>query len=221
MKTIAISFAALASLMAAHHAVGSHGVKLGKVAPLEAVSKLKAGNIRFVQGASENPHQDSGHREIVARGQKPYAVVLTCADSRVSPEILFDQGLGDLFVCRVAGNTADESVMGSIEYAVEHLGSRLVVVLGHEKCGAVEAAMKGGHLPGSIGAVVKPIQPAVKRAAKMPGDYFKTSVIENVRGQVAHIKQHSHIVKKMIGEGKMRVVGAYYDLDDGRVSWVQ
>src|SRR5688572_16994 len=125
--------------------------KAGYVSPDEATKRLVYGNRRFVNGETQHPNQSAEHRLALAKGQAPFAVVVACSDSRVCPEIVFDQGLGDLFVIRVAGNTIGNVELGSIEYAVEHLHAKLVIVVGHEKCGAVGAAVKGGETHGHIG----------------------------------------------------------------------
>ncbi len=179
-----------------------------------AIRQLKNGNDRFVGGDRDHRHQDAHTRETTAKGQKPFAIVLTCADSRLSPELIFDQGLGDLFVLRVAGNTADPAIIGSMEYAVEHLGSKLVVVMGHERCGAVDAALKGGHVHGALASVVYPIAPAVKATNLQPGDRLKNAVCENVRMTIKKIRKQSKVV------GGVKIVGAYYDLDEGKVTWL-
>ncbi|MHB8079768.1 MAG: carbonic anhydrase, partial [Candidatus Krumholzibacteriia bacterium] len=140
------------------------------VAGEAAWQQLLAGNQRFVAGAPTRAHQDVGRRTEVANGQQPLAVIVGCADSRVPPEMLFDQGLGDLFVVRVAGEVVDDAALASIEYAVEHLGAGLIVVLGHERCGAVAAAVAGGEAPGHLSTLVKAIAPAVTVARGDPGD---------------------------------------------------
>jgi carbonic anhydrase len=139
-----------------------------------------------------HPRQGVQRRAQVAPSQQPLAAIPSCADSRVPPEIVFDQGLGDLFVIRVAGNTADDVALGSLEYAVEHLGLHLVMVLGHKRCGAVQAAhdllTKGEHLPGHIAALVVPIVPAVQAAQTMSGDVVDNAVTTNVRMVTAHLR---------------------------------
>src|SRR5262252_9569528 len=131
----------------------------------EALKKLIAGNERYVRAKVNHPDESLARRKELTTGQHPFAVILGCADSRVSPELLFDEGLGDLFVIRVAGNIVDDAVLGSIEYAVEHLDTKLIVVLGHEKCGAVSAAVEGGDVPGHLKALVAAIQASVLATA--------------------------------------------------------
>jgi carbonic anhydrase len=183
----------------------------------EALAKLMAGNQRYVSNGLAHPNQSADRRGEVAKGQKPFAVILGCADSRVGPEIVFDQGLGDLFVVRVAGNVLDSSALGSIEYAAEHLHTPLIMVLGHQKCGAVEAALKGGEAPGQIGSLVKAIQPAVAHAKGQPGDALDNAVKANVEMVVAQLKTAKPIVTDLLEHGKVKVVGARYRLDTGAV----
>jgi len=134
---------------------------------------------------------------------------------------LFDQGLGDLFVVRVAGNIVDDNALGSIEYAVEHLGARLIVVLGHEKCGAVAAAVASDHADGHVDSIVKAIQPAVVKAKTEPGDVVDNAVKENVRQVVAEIRKSEPVLEKLVKSGKIQVIGARYDLDSGKVQLVR
>lgn len=153
----------------------------------------------------------------VAKAQVPFAVVVCCSDSRVGPELLFDAGLGDLFVTRLAGAIVDDAAIGSIEYAVEHLGAKLIVVVGHKRCGAVDAAVKGGNAPGKIGTLIDAIKPAVDKVKSKPGNLLDNAVAENVRGTVDKIKTDSSIIQEHVKAGKVKVVGAVYDLDSGRV----
>jgi carbonic anhydrase len=135
---------------------GAHSVN-GK----EAHKMMIEGNKRYVAGKASHKNQDSTRRMDVTGGQHPFAVVISCSDSRVPPEIIFDQGIGDLFVIRLAGNIVDDAALGSIEYAIEHLGTKYIMVMGHESCGAVKATVQGGEAPGHIGSIVKAIQPAI------------------------------------------------------------
>jgi carbonic anhydrase len=146
-----------------------------------ALEKLKAGNQRYVTGQLMHHHQTGGRMRAVAIGQHPFAIVLGCADSRVPPEIIFDQGLGDLFVIRVAGNIIDDAILGSIEYAAEELRTSLLLVLGHERCGAVAATIKHGELLGHISTLVNAIQPAVDSAKQEPGDLLSNAVQTNIK----------------------------------------
>jgi carbonic anhydrase len=187
----------------------------------QALAKLVAGNKRFVKSALLHPNQTAARRKAVAKGQTPFAIVLSCSDSRVPPEVAFDQGLGDLFVIRVAGNTVNNEGLGSIEYAVDHFGSPLIMVLGHQRCGAVDAAVKGGEAPGHIGSVVEPIKPAVEKTRGMPGDPVDNAVRANVELVVEQLKDSKPIISEAIRNGKLKVVGARYDLDSGRVEIIK
>lgn len=191
------------------------------VTPKDALNRLTTGNERFAQGMGQHPRTGADRRTEVAKGQAPFASILTCADSRVSPELVFDQGLGDLFVTRVAGNTFGRDILGSLEYSVAVLGSRLIVVLGHERCGAVDAAIKGGELPGSIGSVVAPIEPAVRATRTSKGDRLLETTIKNVELTVERIAKQSSIFRDLIRKGELKIVGGYYDLDSGAVRWVK
>jgi carbonic anhydrase len=195
------------------------------LSPEQALNRLKEGNQAYLAGRTIEPDSGGKRRHEVAQGQSPMAVVITCSDSRVAPEILFRQGLGELFVIRNAGNTVDTVAMGSIEYAVAELGVPLVVVLGHERCGAVGAAVaiveKGASFPGSIGRMVEPIIPAVLDAKRGgASDLLDASVRSNVRRTVARLRTASEpFVLAPITAGKLRIVGARYDLDDGKVDF--
>jgi carbonic anhydrase len=186
--------------------------------PDSALAKLVAGNARYAKGNVIHPHQSVSRRtEVASQGQKPFAIVVGCSDSRTSPEIVFDQGLGDIFVTRLAGNIVDKAALGSIEYAIAHFGSAVIVVLGHEKCGAVDAAMQGGKAPGQIGAVVKPILPAVAAAKKAGHDTLDGAIEENAHLIATGLPGRSKILSDAIKEGKLKIVSAYYDLHTGRV----
>jgi carbonic anhydrase len=185
--------------------------------PDRALRELIAGNKRYVAAKVMRPHQAPTRRADVAKGQHPFAIVLGCADSRVPPEIVFDQGLGDLFVVRVAGNIADDAALASLEYAVEHLGPRLIVVLGHERCGAVDAAVKGGEAPGHLSSLVTAIAPAVTASQGKPGDRLDHAVRANVARVVEQLRSSEPILAPMVKAGKVQVVGCRYDLDSGAV----
>jgi carbonic anhydrase len=190
------------------------------LSPSAAQARLRAGNSRFVAGNLEHPNQSPARRAKLAEGQYPFAVILGCADSRTAPEVVFDQGLGDLFVVRTAGNVVDDIALGSIEYAVEHLGASLIVVLGHENCGAVKATLDGSKLPGHLPAIAKAIRPAVKASAHRPGDPLDNAVMENAVLEANRIRASKPILRKLIEEGRVRVVPARYDLDSGHVSFL-
>jgi len=191
----------------------------------DALAKLKAGNQKFVNTPQLCAAELINNRNSVAKGQSPWATILTCADSRVSPELIFGGvGLGELFVCRNAGNVADTAVMGTIEYGAEHLGSPLVVVMGHSRCGAVQAACdvveKDAKLPGSIKPMVDAIVPAAKAMKGKGGDYVDATVRENARMNADKVMTESEIVKELAHEGKVKVVYARYDLDTGIVDFL-
>ncbi len=187
--------------------------------PDEALAQLMEGNQRFVARKQLNPHQNIARITEVATVQAPFAAILSCADSRVVPEIAFDQGIGDLFVVRVAGNIAVTEDTASEEYAIAMLGTPLLMVLGHERCGAVTAALKGGELPGVLGSLILAIQPAVEASKGEPGDRLTNAVKANVRLQVQRL-QTSPVIASAVQEGKLKVVGAFYDLDTGAINLV-
>lgn len=186
----------------------------------QSMKLLVEGNHRYMTGTFQHPNQQAARRTEVAKGQKPFAIVLTCADSRVPPEIVFDQGLGDLFVIRVAGNIIDDAILGSIEYAAEHLGTPLLVVMGHERCGAVSAAIGSGEVEGHIGSLVRAIKPAVVKAKSMPGDIVENSVKMNVTMVVEKLQRNKPILSHLVKDKHFKIVGAYYDLDDGSVTFL-
>jgi len=187
----------------------------------QAWQRLKDGNERFAQGKATHERQQADRRADVAKGQKPLAVIVCCSDSRVGPEIIFDQGLGDIFVVRTAGNVVDDVGLGSIEYAVEHFGTPLLVVLGHNRCGAVSAAVSGGKLHGHVRAVVEAIQPAVEAVKGQPGDPVENAVRANVRATVKRLESVAPILPARIKAGKLKIIGACYSLDTGRVEVVK
>ena len=193
-----------------------------KVSPADTLARLKAGNQRFVAGKLQHPHQDSKRRAELAKGQRPFAIVLGCADSRTSPEVLFDQGLGDLFVVRVAGNVLDDHALASIEYGVDHLGAQLIVVLGHQRCGAVQAAKEtiesNGEAPAHINSLVTAIQPAVEATR---GADVEATVKANIDNVVEGLRSSEPVLKKEVETGAINVVGAYYNLDTAAVSFTE
>jgi carbonic anhydrase len=191
------------------------------ITPDEALARLKAGNERFVTGQVIHPNAGAERRAEVAKGQKPFAIVVGCSDSRVGPEVVFDQGLGDLFVVRTAGNVVDDVALGSIEYAVEHLGAPVILVLGHTRCGAVAAAVAGGEAHGHVGSVVEKIKPAVEETKGKEGDAVDNAVHTNVRNVVSQLRGAGPILSGMVNSGKLRVVGGCYDLDTGRVKMLE
>ncbi|MSU61062.1 MAG: carbonic anhydrase [Pedosphaera sp.] len=183
----------------------------------QALQRLLEGNARYVAGKATHPDQTAERRAELAQGQFPFAIVLTCADSRVAPELFLDQGLGDLFVIRNAGNILDDHVIGSMEYAVEHLHVPLVLVVGHEKCGAVSAAVAGGEAPGHIRSIVEAIKPAVEQAKNLPGDKVDNVVRANAQRAAGILTHVEPILKEAIHNTKLMVVAARYDLATGRL----
>lgn len=190
--------------------------------PQDAMRRLVDGNARYMAGAMQHPRQDAARRRQIAPKQAPFAVVLDCADSRVPPEIVFDQGLGDLFVCRVAGNIADPAITGSIEYAVAHFHTPLVVVLGHDRCGAVAATLDTVDTrtmpPASIAAIVSAILPYAKPASS--GAHRLTESIDANTHAVASALAMSPVIHPKITAGEMRVVAARYAFESGHVAFV-
>ena len=191
------------------------------VAPAEAISKLKEGNGRYTSGNLQHPGQTAERRTELAKTQHPFAAIVSCSDSRVPPEIVFDQGLGDLFVVRVAGNVINDEGLGSIEYTVDHLGTRLILVLGHQSCGAVKAAKETiaakGKAPGHIQSLVTAIKPAVEATAK---DDLDATIKANVKNVVQALRSSTPILKAKVDSGKIQVVGGYYSLDTGAVTFL-
>jgi len=193
--------------------------------PDEALAKLKEGNARYVQSPELCAIDLTKRRGELAKGQAPWATILACADSRVPPELIFGGlNLGELFVCRNAGNTADTDVLGTIEYGGEHLGSPLIVVIGHSDCGAVKAACEvaktGAELPGHIGLMVEAIIPAAISQMGKDGDFVANTVRENARRVAARIGTESDIVRHLVEAGKVKIVHAVYDLGSGAVEFI-
>lgn len=187
------------------------------LSPDAALQKLIEGNQRFVDHHPQYPDQSALRLQEVAQAQHPFATILSCADSRVPAEIVFDQGIGDIFDVRIAGNIATHEAIGSIEYAVVLLGSPLLMVMGHERCGAVTAAVQNESLLGDISTFVKAIKPAVKKVENQPGDAVENAVVANVQYQIERLK-HSKLLTEQVQSGKLKIVGGRYDLDTGRVS---
>ena len=214
-------------------AVGLTGVLGGRsgvdasqpITPDQALAKLKQGNLDFLAGRQRASSLDRDRRLAIARTQTPFAVLVGCSDSRVPPELLFGSGLGELFIVRNAGNTVDTVALGSIEYGVLVLGASLIVVLGHERCGAVEAAVHvvedNKMYPGSIGKMIEPIIPAVLAArakgAAHGSALLDASVTENVRRVADRLRSSEPTLIAPLRAGTLKIVGARYDLDDGKV----
>jgi carbonic anhydrase len=182
--------------------------------------QLQAGNRRFMTGHSKHPHQTLKRMHQVASEQHPLAAVLSCADSRVPPEIVFDEGLGDLFTVRVAGNIVDDAVIGSLEYAVEHLHTRLIVVMGHTHCGAVKAAIADKPEHTHIDRLVEAIRPAVSAARRRSGNLEANAVRANVEQAVRGLKASGPVLAPRVRDGRLKIVGAIYDLDRGKVRFL-
>jgi carbonic anhydrase len=194
----------------------------------QALQKLKEGNQRYIAGMKTGGSGRSGERrDQVAESQSPYAIILGCADSRVAPEVLFDTGIGDLFVVRVAGNivsNANYGIMGSVEFGHLVLGAPLIVVLGHSSCGAVQGALdtiaKDGELPGSIEGVVDSIRPAARRSKGQPGDPLVNATRVNVQEGIKRLPRYSEILQQSSASGKLKIVGGVYDLRSGAVEFL-
>jgi carbonic anhydrase len=189
--------------------------------PDEALSSLLAGNVRYVHRSPIHPNQSAERQAEVAQGQHPWGAILGCIDSRVPPELVFDQGLGDLFVARTAGQVIDNVVLGSVEYAVTQ-GVKLIMVLGHGNCGAVNATIKmlqtNGHADGQIGAIVEAIKPAVQQAQSQPGDLLDNSTRANIALEVKYLKSSSQIISHALDQNAIKLVGAMNDLTTGAVN---
>jgi carbonic anhydrase len=188
------------------------------VPPDIALARLKEGNSRFAASQVSTAKPIAAERAETAQAQHPFAIILACADSRTAPEIVFDQSIGDLFVIRTAGNLVDDHALGSIEYAVQHLGARLIVVLGHERCGAVKAALASATAPGHVQSLVRDIQPAVLATKGNQGDATDLAIAENARLMAEKIQKEASL-----GElaNKVHITSAVYDLDTGKVAWAQ
>lgn len=219
------------------------------VSPTDAIARLKEGNTRFTAGNMQHPHESSDERAYIAKNsyenpdaislgmtseqaakrrvelaksQHPFAIILSCSDSRVPPEIVFDEGLGDLFIVRVAGNVLNDEGLGSVEYGVDVLGARLIVVLGHQSCGAVDAAMKTvaakGKAPGHIQSLVTAIKPVVDATPKAD---LETTIKANVKHVADALRSSTPILKARVDSGDIQVIGGYYTLDTGAVTFLE
>ncbi len=198
----------------------SHAEEKAGISGPRALELLLAGNQRFVAGQPKRAHQDMARLSEVAKGQHPFAIIVGCSDSRVPAEIVFDQGLGDLFGVRTAGHVMGDATLGTIEYGVEHLGANLIVVMGHSRCGAVDAAVKGGHAPRHVDSLVNAIAPAVKSVKGEKGPLLYNSVLANVRMVVSELRTSHPVLSERVEKGSLKIVGAYYDLDSGKVNIV-
>lgn len=184
----------------------------------DVIKELKNGNKRFVENRLINTDYKK-QIELTKTGQKPHAVILSCMDSRVPPEIIFDQGIGNIFVIRVAGNVEDENVLGSIEYAVEHTGSKLIVVMGHNHCGAVIGAVENIKL-GNLTQLVGQIKPAIKSDIKDP-DIIDQTAKSNVLMTIGDILNRSEIIHEFVNDKRVAIIGAFYDIETGIVTFME
>lgn len=184
------------------------------------LQRLIEGNQRFSSGRLVQKEDVVGRRMELIKGQSPSAVVLSCSDSRVPPELVFDQGLGDIFVIRVAGNVAAPVELGSIEYAVEHLNVPLIIVLGHDKCGAVTAAIKGGKHEGNIRSIIRKIAPSVRKAkatGKKGEELLDAAIEENAKNVAAVLVKESKVIKHLVEQKRLKIVAAKYEFESGKV----
>ena len=193
------------------------------ISPDTSLKRLMEGNHRYVEGIARR-HDFKHEREALAGGQNPYAAILSCADSRIAPEYAFDSGRGDLFVCRVAGNFATEETVASLEYAVAVLAAPLILVLGHDACGAVDATIKSlkddKPLPGHMPSLVTGLAPSVKAVTGQAGNVLDNAIRQNVQDNVAKLKAATPILSAAVEQNKLRVVGGIYRLKDGKVDMV-
>lgn len=183
----------------------------------QALQTLLAGNQLFAKGETKTTHRSPARRQEIASGQHPLAIVVTCSDSRVVPELIFDQGLGDLFVVRTAGEVVDNAALGSIEYAASHLHVPLLIVLGHKRCGAVDATLQGGEAHGHLVHLVSAIAPAVEKARAEQGDVLNQAICNHVAQVVEALSASQPILAPLAESGALKIIGAYYDLDTGLV----
>ena len=185
----------------------------------DALNELKNGNKRFVDGKLENTDYKV-QIENTKSDQRPHSIILSCIDSRVPPETIFDQGIGNIFVARVAGNVEDANILGGMEYATQVKGSKLIVVMGHSKCGAVKGALDNAEL-GNLTQLVDQIKPAITGDKSNPDKMLDETSRKNVKLQIANILKHSEVIAKLVKEGKFKIVGAYYDVTTGEVEFFE
>ena len=187
----------------------------------QALEKLLAGNEKYLAESIKPNVRASLRKDLATNGQHPYAIVITCSDSRVPAELIFDSSLGDIFVIRTAGNVVSDFEIGSVEYGTEHLGSPLILVLGHTNCGAVTAATEGGEAGGKIQAIVDEIEPSVQKAKDAGAKDVLSKAIEfNVMNSINKISS-SEIIKELMEEGKVEVVGGVYDINTGAITIIE
>ena len=213
---------AIASLSLATTRAVIAAVHAPTMPPAQALQLLLDGNERFVAGKPEHPNQTPERRAEVAKGQHPFAAVLACSDSRTPPEVIFDRGLGDIFTVRVAGNVADKVVIESLDYSVKHLGVRVVMVLGHRRCGAVIAAVEGheGTADQDVGPMLSELRPAVAESKGMPGDPVENAVRENVILVMKNLASSEELAA-LVKSGDLKIVGGIYDLDTGKIEMLK
>ncbi|WP_353930299.1 carbonic anhydrase [Okeanomitos corallinicola TIOX110] len=188
----------------------------------EAIRRLETGNRRFYNQNRQYPNQSKRRLQSLSRTQYPYAAILGCADSRVPPELIFDQGLGDLFVVRVAGNVASNMTIGSLEYTAAALGTQLIVVLGHKKCGAVAAAVNNQPNPGRMGFIADNIKPGLNQNQLQNNglEISENAIINNIQYQTERLFKNSNILGQLVSNGRLRIIGAFYDTETGRVQFL-
>ena len=213
------SFLSIAMILSVSASTAVASGEAASITAEEALEKLLDGNARFASGNSSHPDQSFERRAELLAGQHPFAVIVGCSDSRIAPEVLFDQGLGDIFVIRTAGQVLDNASLGSIEYAVEHLGVPLVMVLGHDSCGAVSATVQGGEVSGHLASLVQFIQPAVDAAREAGNEslVLDSSIDNNIWNIVEQLESTQPILSEKVEGGEVMIVGARYHLDSGEV----
>ena len=219
MKTLKRNAVRILTSVWLSFAASSIASESGSVGADDALSRLLNGDKRFVAGKSEEPQGAAliERRHALVKDQKPFAVIVSCSDSRVPPELVFDVSLGDIFVVRTAGEVVDEVAVGSIEYAIEHLGTHLIVVLGHQRCGAVSATVSGAKETGDIPDLLKAISPAVEETKGQSGDHIDNAVRANARDIAKRLQSSGPIITPRVQSGEVKIVAAYYSLDSGQV----
>lgn len=227
--TLAFTLANSSFAKEAHHAEAAQGKapaaheEVVGVSPDAALKFLKNGNARFTSGKLRKDGAGAADRERLSKGQKPHAIVVSCSDSRVPPELVFDQKLGEIFSTRTAGESLDSSVIASIEYAIEHLGARLIVVMGHTSCGAVKATLgtpEGGDAGSpSLNKLVADLRPHMKGMGANPSANLEVETTANAKGVAQDLEKRSEIIAKAVKEGKIKIVSSVYHLDTGKVQF--
>lgn len=218
MRIIIAALVLLILVTAGSRSPGQTAVE--KITADSVLTELKSGNQHHVAHSYQHPHATLKRQRDLVSGQHPHAEILSCSDSRVPPEIIFDQGLGDLFIVRVAGNVATDAEIGSLEYGAEHLHIPLLVVLGHQSCGAVTAAVKGDPAEGHIATLVDLIKPAVEGSRGMSGDPVANAVRTNVEMVVKQLRSSKPILSELVAHGKLKIVGGVYSIETGTVTWL-